>query len=216
MLALVILALLPMTGAPDSSKAVDAMEFVPAPGMFLVAAPEMRDPRFQQSVVLLVEHSAQGALGFIINKKTEITVTEALPELDIQGLAHALYFGGPVQPAQIMYVYSDSEKSAGQRVISGVYWGSDYEILKDFLQNRDQSTLRVFFGYAGWGPGQLEFEVSLDDWQVIPAQPEYIFSEDSENLWRLLNRKKPGVVTEYLAAGSGPDLTVTESAAQSH
>ena len=197
---LVLAATLATATIPVCSHATDKAKLLPATGMLLVAAPKMRDPRFQQSVILLVEHSADGALGFIINKKTQVTVAEALPELNLQGLTHTLYFGGPVQPARIMYVYSDSDESAAQQVIRDVYWGSDYEHLKSFLRSKDERTLRVFFGYAGWGPGQLEFELSLDDWQVTPASIEHIFSSDSENLWRLLNRKNPGVITNILPA----------------
>lgn len=170
--------------------------------MFLIAAPKMRDPRFQQTVILLVEHSKDGARGLIINKKTRITVAEAFPELELENLTHDLYFGGPVQPSRIMYVYSDADKSAEHRIISGVYWGSDHEELKDFLDNKNEDSLRVFFGYSGWGPGQLEFELSLDDWQLIPAGMDHIFSKDTDNLWRLLNRKKPGVITINVPAHS--------------
>ena len=181
---------------PGSSQAEGSLEFAPAVGMFLIAAPKMRDPRFQQSVILLVEHSEEGSLGFIVNRRTEMTVADAFPELDLDDLAHSLYFGGPVQPSRIMYVYSDSDLSAEQKVMRGVYWGADYEDLKDILRKKDENALRIFFGYSGWGPGQLEFELSLDDWQLLPASTDHIFSPDSENLWRILNRKKPGVITE--------------------
>lgn len=168
----------------------------PAPGMFLVAAPKMRDPRFKQSVILLVEHSAEGSLGFIVNRRTDMTVSDAFPELDQHAeLEHALYFGGPVQPSRITYVYSDADQIPEQKIINGVYWGTSYESLKDILNRKDRDTLRIFFGYAGWGPGQLEFELSLGDWQLFPASTDHIFSKNSKHLWHLLNRKRTGVIT---------------------
>lgn len=191
---LFVLLVAVLTSGP--SQAQGGLEFTPAVGMFLVAAPKMRDPRFQQTVILLVEHSEEGSLGFIINKKTEMTVADALPDLNLDSLAHSLYFGGPVQPSRIMYVYSDPDRSNQQKVIRGVYWGADYEDLKEILRKKDENALRIFFGYSGWGPGQLEFELSLDDWQLLPASTDHIFSPDTENLWRLLNRRKPGIVTE--------------------
>lgn len=181
---------------PALSQAEGDAELAPTAGMFLVAAPKMRDPRFRQTVILLAEHSAEGSLGFIINKRTKMTIADVLPELELDVLTHALYFGGPVQPSRIMYVYSDSDHPGEQGLIRGVYWGADYDDLKGILSRKDENALRVFFGYAGWGPGQLEFEISLHDWQLIPASADHIFSQDSENLWYLLNREKPGVITK--------------------
>ena len=179
----------------------------PASGMFLVAAPKMRDPRFKQSVILLVEHSSEGSLGFIVNRRTDMTVADAFPELDQQmELKHALYFGGPVQPSRIMFVYSGTDQIEDQKVISGVYWGTSFDNLKDILNRKGEDSLRIFFGYAGWGPGQLEFELSLGDWQVFPASSDYIFSKDTEHLWHLLNRKKTGVITQRLDFQLSPYL----------
>lgn len=180
----------------NPSAAEETVTLRPAPGMFLVASPKMRDPRFKQSVILLVEHSSEGSLGFIVNRRTDMTVIDAFPELEQQmELEHALYFGGPVQPSRIMFVYSDSGHITEHKVINGVYWGSNYDNLKEILNRKGEDALRIFFGYAGWGPGQLEFELSLGDWQVLPASVDHIFSTDSKQLWYLLNRKKSGVIT---------------------
>ena len=206
---IVLLTILLVGGVTKSSTVVADQNVAssPAPGMFLVAAPKMRDPRFKQTVILLVEHSAEGSLGFIVNKRTDMTVADAFPELDEpKELEHALYFGGPVQPSRIMYVYSDTGELTEQKVISGVYWGANYEDLKDILNRKNADTLRIFFGYAGWGPGQLEFELSLGDWQLLPASPDHIFSKDSKQLWHLLNRKKPGVIAQRLNVHLSPFL----------
>lgn len=193
---LIALAFTTTVAKPGLSEAERDLEFTPAVGMFLVAAPKMRDSRFRQTVILLVEHSAEGSLGFIINKRTEMTVTDAFPDLGLEELTHVLYFGGPVQPSRIMYVYSGTDQSAQQRIIHGVYWGASYDDLKGIVSRKDENALRIFFGYAGWGPSQLEFELSLDDWQLVPASTDHIFSPDSKNLWHLLNRQKPGVITK--------------------
>lgn len=136
-----------------------------------------------------------------------MTVADAFPELDQQQvLAHALYFGGPVQPSRIMYVYSDTDQFTEQKIISGVYWGTSYENLKGILGTKSEDTLRIFFGYAGWGPGQLQFELSLGDWELFPASTDHIFSKDSNHLWHLLNRKKNGVITRRSNTSVGPYL----------
>lgn len=172
----------------------------PQAGMFLVAAPGMRDPRFRRTVVLLVEHSSDGALGLIINRKTDLPVADAFPEFEQQqDTRHVLFFGGPVEPATVMYLVSDGAKEAGKEVIAGVRRGVDYDNLGLLLRSRNEDSLRIFFGYSGWGPGQLEFELSLDDWQLVPARREHIFSPDSQHLWHLLNRQTPGVIARARA-----------------
>ena len=176
----------------------------PASGMFLVAEPQMRDPRFKRTVILLVEHSAEGSLGFIINRKTHLTVADAFPELEEHITAgHALFFGGPVQPDRAAYVYRTPQPADGQKVLDDVYWGSSAKEMKQLLHDKREDALRIFIGYAGWGSGQLEFELSLGDWQLIPASVDYIFRQDAEHLWRLLNREESGVVAR-LPAGLTP------------
>ena len=170
--------------------------------MFLVATPEMRDPRFSRTVILLVQHSAEGSMGLIINKKSDVAVTYALPELESTGDSnHVLYFGGPVQPARIMYVYTGEPGEPDQKILDNVYWGASYQRLQDLANNLDRDSLRVFFGYAGWGPGQLEFELSLNNWQLKPASPDHVFSSDTKNMWRLLNGAGAGVITRSLDSG---------------
>ena len=195
-----------MLSQPNPAVAEQNAATEPAPGMFLVAAPKMRDPRFKRSVILLVEHSSEGSLGLIVNRRTDMTVTDAFPELQQMELEHALYFGGPVQPSRIMFVYTDVNQIAEQEVINGVYWGTSYDSLKDILSKKGEDAVRVFFGYAGWGPGQLEFELSLGDWQLFPASSDHIFSKDTKQLWHLLNRKKSGVITLRPDTKLGPYL----------
>jgi putative transcriptional regulator len=178
-----------------------------AVGVFLVAAPEMGDPRFSRAVILLVQHSAEGSMGLIINKKSDVAVTYALPELESTGNSnHVLYFGGPVQPARIMYVYTGASSEPDQKILDNVYWGTSYERLQDLANNLDRGSLRVFFGYAGWGPGQLEFELSLNSWQLEPASPDHVFSSDTKNMWRLLNGAGTGVITKTLDSATQPYL----------
>ena len=178
-----------------------------AAGVFLVAAPGMRDPRFSRTVILLVQHSAEGSMGLIINKRSDVAVTYALPELEsAEANNHVLYFGGPVQPASIMYVYAGDQQPPDQEILDNVNWGADYERLQDLASNRDRGSLRVFFGYTGWGPGQLEFELSLNDWQLEPATADHVFSKDTKNMWRLLNGAGTGVITKRLDSGIQPYL----------
>ena len=168
----------------------------PSPGMMLVASPGMRDPRFSRTVILLIQHSARGSLGVIVNKPTDVGLVDAIPGLKAtQVVNHVLYFGGPVQTEHISYAHTGTAEDNDLQVLDGVSWGSDVASLVPLL-DLEPSSLRVYFGYAGWGPGQLEFELSLDDWQLVPARAVHIFSDDSDNLWRLLNKRTPKLLTE--------------------
>lgn len=174
----------------------------PTAGMFLVATPGMSDPRFSRSVILLVQHSADGAMGLIVNRRSEVPVSEALSELEPKAASqHHLYFGGPVEPGRIIYVHAGSNVTPDIGVIDGVNWGADYERLKKLVVGVEPDSLRVFFGYAGWGPGQLEFELSRDDWRLVPARAEQIFSDEPGNLWNSLNQVKRGLITRRPVTG---------------
>jgi len=143
-------------------------------------------------------------MGLIINKKSEIAVTSALPELESAGASNqVLYFGGPVRPAGIMFVYTGAAGDPDHKILGDIYWGTSFERLQILAKDPDQDSLRVFFGYAGWGPGQLELELSLGDWQLAPASAELVFSSDTENMWRLLNGAGRGVITSLPYAPSG-------------
>lgn len=179
----------------------------PAAGMFLVADPGMKDPRFARSVVFLVEHSSDGAMGLIVNRRSQVPVSEALSELD-PGAAdpHKLYFGGPVEPGRIMYMHEGGTESPDVSIIEDVSFGADYERLLELVGALGTGSLRVYFGYAGWGAGQLEFELWRGDWQVLPARAGQIFSDDPGGLWKSLNRGRRGLITLAPAATSGRHL----------
>ncbi len=180
---------------------------MPEAGLFLVAAPGMRDPRFSRSVVLLVQHSAEGAMGLIVNRRSKVPVSLALSELDPETAGkHDLYFGGPVEPGRVMYVHKGEMVAPDIGIIDQVNWGADYERLKKLVNVHHPDSLRIFFGYAGWGPGQLEFELSLGDWQLVPARAEHIFSEHPADLWKLLNNFKRGLITMNRRWGSRNDV----------
>lgn len=160
-----------------------------AAGMFLVATPGMSDPRFSRSVILLVQHSTEGAMGLIVNRRSEVPVSKALSEIEPKTASrHNLYFGGPVEPGRVMYVHAGSNVAPDIGIIDDVNWGADYDRLKQLVTGLEPDSLRVFFGYAGWGPGQLERELSRDGWRLVPARAEHVYSDDPGGLWNSLNK----------------------------
>jgi putative transcriptional regulator len=160
-------------------------------GQLLIAGPSLVDPNFRRTVVLIGEHSEEGALGVVLNRASEATVSEAVPELtvlvDSLGLVH---FGGPVQPSAIVVLadFADPER-AGSLVVDSVGF-LPAEIDPDELGELRRA--RVFAGYAGWGPGQLDDELEEGSWIVEPALPRDIFTEEPGELWAEVLRRKGG------------------------
>jgi putative transcriptional regulator len=158
----------------------------PRPGMFLYASPDLPDPHFAHTVIVLVTSNDEGAMGIIINKPTTIPAADAVPDLnDDQGTLAPLYYGGPVDPTHIFIVLKDALPPAGAlKVLDHVYMSWSRDVL-DAAVKRDPSgkSLRIYSGYSGWGPGQLDMEISRGDWVLSDADPESIFSEDPGKVW---------------------------------
>jgi putative transcriptional regulator len=160
-------------------------------GYLLVAGPALVDSNFWRAVVLVGEHSEEGALGVILNRASEATVDEALPELaalaDDLGAVHV---GGPVQPSAIVVLADFVEPDrAGSLVIDSVGFLPS-EVDPDSLGELRRA--RVYAGYAGWGPGQLDGELEEGSWIVEPALAEDVFTADPDTLWSDVLRRKGG------------------------
>src|SRR3954471_14047197 len=172
-------------------------------GQLLVAGPALQDPNFRRTVVLICEHTEDGALGLVINRATTIEVTDPVPELaTVLGDGARLWAGGPVQPQSIVLLAElDAPPEDALMVVGGVglvLQGADLEHL-----DLGPRGARAFLGYAGWGPGQLENELERDDWIVVDARPDDAFGEDAEALWGEVLARQGG---EYaLLARMPPD-----------
>ena len=155
-------------------------------GMFLVAAPSLRDPNFRQSVVLLCEHGPEGALGVVVNRPTAMSISEALPQVPIlEGSSHVLYAGGPVQTNQVMLLYrGDQLPENSHHVFDGVCLGGDMNMVERILTAAGTTeSFRAYLGYSGWGPGQLENEMKTGSWITLPADPALLFEKDPARVW---------------------------------
>jgi putative transcriptional regulator len=166
-----------------------------APPLLLLAMPQVLDPFFHKSVVLLVHHEQSGGLGFIINRPTTASVTEVLGGLDLswQGDAEELaYFGGPVEPLLGTVLFAVGEgglpanEAEGQPTASEVLPGiAMTQHIGDLagLAQEPPAALRLILGYAGWGDGQLEQEIIRNDWLTAPASRELLFAGNPDTIW---------------------------------
>jgi putative transcriptional regulator len=159
-------------------------------GQLIVAGPTLLDPNFHRSVVLVVEHDDDGAMGLVLNRPSPIPADQALPELSeaLDG-DERLWVGGPVQTTSVV-VLADF---AGSALSSMPVQGDLGLVLPDADLEEVGGTVRrarAFLGYAGWGPGQLDAEMAGDDWIIADFDAADAFTDDPDGLWgRVLGRK---------------------------
>jgi putative transcriptional regulator len=162
-------------------------------GRLLVATPALGDPNFERTVVLLLEHTDEGALGVVLNRPSEVGVGDALPEWGSLSLTPAVVFvGGPVQSGALIGLAAawTDEAVTGWTPLIGrlgaVDLGHPLEV------GTGIGEVRVFAGYAGWGPGQLEAEIEAGAWFVLDAAPDDALSPEPQGLWRSVLRRQGG------------------------
>lgn len=182
--------------------------------VLLVATPQVEDPFFRRSVVLLLAHEEAGSFGFILNRRTELTVAEILEDLAIEwsGDPEARAgFGGPVQPQVGTVLFSAGrdeelpELPGASEVLPGVRVSQHRSELAQ-LAGRPPRRLRLLLGYAGWGEGQLVSEIVRNDWIVAPVDRDLLFGEDVEGAWERGLRSvgiDPGTLVASAPAGGG-------------
>jgi len=173
----------------------------PQRGSLLVAAPALSDPNFFRTVVLVLAYDSDGALGVVLNRPSETAITEVVPSWALHVTPPAVLFsGGPVQPNAAICVghhvggigeQADGDALAGYSPLTASIGTVDLhcepeEVAVTF------AGLRVFKGYAGWGPGQLDAEIADDAWFVVPGSPDEILTPEPERLWERVLRSQGG------------------------
>ena len=160
-------------------------------GQLLISSGGLYDPNFRHTVVLIGEHNADGALGVVLNRALDVTVEEATPPLsDLVQPGALLFQGGPVQPSSAVLL----AELTNPKLADILAFGSVGFLVGEISEEVQPSILnaRVFAGYSGWGPGQLEAEMAVDSWITEPARVEDVFTDAPDLLWRrVLERKGP-------------------------
>jgi len=158
----------------------------PLTTILLFAQPELVDPNFKGSIVLVMNNIAPAPAGIIINRPTPIAVSHLFPDLGaLAKLDDKLYFGGPVEFAAVSFlVRADVAPEHATEVVHGVYLSTDRELLRKLLgRDKPMEGLRIFIGYSGWAPGQLEAELEHGAWTLAPADAGAIFDARPERPW---------------------------------
>ncbi len=161
-------------------------------GRFLVASRDLNDPNFAESVILLLDYNENGARGVIINRPTEVSLAELLPEVkSLRKRKDVTYIGGPVTQHMVMILTQTTKPPAdAQKVFADIHLISPHTELERVLQAEGKKAkLRAYVGYAGWAAGQLDMEVARGGWLIVPAEVSLIFDQPPTQVWPELIRR---------------------------
>ncbi len=191
-------AVLPATLIKASLSNSDSRPaYVSLAGQVLIATPSMGDPRFARTVILMVRHDHTGALGIVVNRPVDERPMAQILEMLGEAAAGAegnvrIFAGGPVEPQRGFVLHSAEYKRAETIGVDGRFaMTSSREVLRDIAANKGPNKAMVAFGYAGWGPGQLENELKMDAWYTAPADLRLIFDEDRDKVWDSAVARRP-------------------------
>jgi putative transcriptional regulator len=175
-------------------------------GSLLLDGGKLRGSFFHRSVVLICQHSPEGAFGLVLNRNTGSKVGDAVAaNLPDTVKEQKLFIGGPVQPQALSFLYSDIFLP-NSNVMLNLNLGHSLDALADLSESYSGSQkLKLFAGYAGWSAGQLDNEMARKDWLVHPASLDLIFTTEPDNLWRSILLQKD--VQSRLLADSPDDLS---------
>lgn len=163
-----------------------AAETQPLTAVLLVAGARLEDPDFANSVVLAMNNLGSAPIGIIVNRPTQVPVSQLFPDLKrLEPLPDKVYFGGPVDFGKVWFLFrAATAPSPAIKALDGVYLSADRDLLRRLLgRDKPMDGLRIFVGHAGWGPGQLEAEIAHGDWSLQRAAPEAIFHNKAEHPW---------------------------------
>ncbi len=172
---------------PDESPSSERVSFA---NQLLIALPALADPNFSRSVTLICQHDADGAMGLVVNRTSEYTLGEVLAQMQIEGgddalRASAVLAGGPVHPERGFVLHDGArEWDSTLAVVDGLYVTTSRDILEAMARGEGPANATVALGCAGWGAGQLEYELVENSWLTAPAEAALLFDTPLEQRWQ--------------------------------
>ena len=158
----------------------------------LLSMPQMQDPNFARTVVLLYDYLPEGAFGLVLNRPTDLAASEMvrLEPPVTRGNKLPLFLGGPVQPERGWILVGEQPNEPDFRtVVDGLYLSTSPHLLRRVLEARPEPRARVVAGYAGWGPGQLDGELAQSAWLMADVQLDLVFDVDAGEMWETAIRR---------------------------
>jgi len=158
---------------------------IPEKGKILISEPFLPDTFFNRSIVYLTDHTPQGSVGFVLNKKLDLKISSAIEGFN--GWHENLNMGGPVAPDTLHYLHSQGDLIPKSVHVSGdIFWGGDIDIIRELIKTGklQQSQIRFFLGYSGWSAGQLERELSENSWVITSVNSEIIMNNRGDDTWK--------------------------------
>ena len=170
-------------------------------GSLLVSSPELADPNFSHSVVLVLRHDDNGAIGVVINRVTSLAPAKVFPELadTLGNYQGKLYRGGPLAPSRMLFLVRGLAAATvnGPEILDKVFLAADPDSLPQILRlTTGPDEFRMFAGHAEWMAGQLESEVKHGAWRVVPASADVVFSDKPTKLWEQLSTRADQVTAD--------------------
>lgn len=173
-------------------------------GRILVARPDLPDPRFHATMMLLLEHGAEGALAVVLNRPSAVPMADAFPDWEELGSDPKMIFaGGPVDGDALIALGKPSHHTGD--LVLGAH-PVDLDQQPTLVEAEGVSEVRIFAGYAGWDPGQLEGELEADAWWVVDATIDDLFTDDPDGLWARVMRRQRGNLAWYAHFPIDPNL----------
>ena len=180
---------------------------IPEKGKILISEPFLPDTFFNRSIIFLTDHTSEGSVGFILNKKLDIKVKDAISGFD--STDDYLNMGGPVAPDTLHYLHTAGELIPNSVSVDGnIFWGGDIEPIKSLLASGklDKSRIRFFLGYSGWSAGQLDRELKEDSWVIAQIRSDIVMGNRGNDTWKMVLRSLKNKYRIWADFPESPDM----------
>jgi putative transcriptional regulator len=180
---------------------------IPDKGKLLISEPFLPDTFFNRSIVYLTDHTPQGSVGFILNKKLDLKVSAAIA--DFEGWDDNLHMGGPVAPDTLHYLHNLGETIPKSVSVDGnIWWGGDIDVIRQLISAGEiqKSQIRFFLGYSGWSAGQLERELKENSWVIASVKPDIVLANRGNDTWKQVLRSLKSKYRIWADFPDSPDM----------